>query len=131
MFGQQLTALFDDDALNAIVSTDEATNKQGHIAWFATASLLDNFLTFSRDTETTSRLRGRWTPCLGVMISRLVRACCFKLKWTLTVRAEHRVRDVSRKEKMSDGVLTVQIAVAPTALQFKLVSSVHLHLVSS
>ena len=67
LFDQQLTALFDDGTLDSIVSTDdEAANKQGHIVWFATASSLNNFVTFStRDMETTNRLRGCWTSCLG------------------------------------------------------------------
>lgn len=79
LFNKQLTAPFDDDALNTIVSTDdEAINKQGPRA-------------------------------LVVMISRLVSARCFKLKWALTVGTVHRARDVDRREKTSDGVFTLEL----------------------
>lgn len=44
---------------------------------------------------------------LVVMISRLVPARCFKLKWALTVGIVHRALDLDRTEKTSNVVLTL------------------------
>ena len=56
LFDQQLMAQFDDYILNAFVFViDNATNKSVHITRFAAADPLNNFVTFSRDTETTNK----------------------------------------------------------------------------
>ena len=130
LFDQQLTALLDDDILNAFVFVvDEATNK---IAWFAAADPFKSFVTFSRNTETKHRFAceiGNGTVtvmnaeprALVAMISRSVlaqplAACMLLLKWTLIIGTVYHGRGFGRREKMSNEVLVLQINVALTIL---------------
>ena len=131
LFDQQMAAPFDDYVLNAFVFViDKATNKSVHITWFAAADPLNNFVTFSRDAETTNKFTyetGNGTVtvdvesrALVVTISRSVLArsftmCMLLVNWALTVGTVYvTLVMLVRREKMSDAVLSLPITVVLT-----------------
>jgi len=131
LFDQQLTAPFDDYILNAFVFViDKATNESVHITRFAAADPLNNFVTFSRDTETTNKFTyetGNGTVtvdvesrALLVTISRSVLArsftmCMLLVNWALTVGTVYiTLVLLIRREKMSEAVLALPITVVLT-----------------
>lgn len=131
LFDQQLTAPFDDYILNAFVFViDKATNESVHITRFAAADPLNNFVTFSRDTETTNKFAydpGNGTVTMDVesralvlTISRSVLArtftiCMQLVNWALTVGTLYITLVVLvRKEKVNDAVLALPITVVLT-----------------
>lgn len=131
LFDQQLAAPFDDYVLNAFVFViDKATNQSMHIIRFAAADPLSNFVTFSRDTETTNRFvydPGNGTVMVDVesraltlAISRSILAqaftmCMLLVNWALTVGTLYMTLVVLvRKEKMNDAVLALPITMVLT-----------------
>ena len=132
LFDQQLTAPFDSYILNAFVFViDKATNRPVHITRFAAADPLNNFVTFSRDTETTNRFAdySRNETFTGEVESRalvltirrsiLAQAftmCMLLVNWALTVGTLYTTLVfLVRKEKMSDStVLALPITVVLT-----------------
>lgn len=131
LFDQQLTAPFDDYILNAFVfAIDKATNESVHITRFATADPLNNFVTFSRDTETTNEFTyetGNGTVtiqaesrALEVRIHRSILAqaftmCMLLVNWALTVGSLYiTLVMLVKRERMSEAVLALPITVVLT-----------------
>ena len=131
LFDQQLTAPFDDYILNAFVFViDKATNKSVYITRFAAADPLNNFVTFSRDVETTNKFA--YETANGTVIvdiesravvvtisrstlSRSFTMCMLLMNWALTVGTLYiTLVMIVRREKMSDAVLALPITVVLT-----------------
>lgn len=109
---------------------DKATSKSVHTTRFAAADPLTNFVTFSRDTETTNKFRyDRWnrsvtgdieprTPVFTISRSILVPVsliCMLFMNWALTVGTLHITLVVLVREmRVNDVVLVLPIAVVVT-----------------
>lgn len=130
LFDQQLTAPFDDYVLNAFVFViDKATNESVHITRFAAADPLNNFITFSRDTDTVNEFTyetGNGTVtvqvesrALEIRVHRSVLAqaftmCMLLVNWALTIGSLYITLVMLVKEKMSEAVLALPITVVLT-----------------
>ena len=131
LFDQQLTAPFDDHVLNAFVFViDKVTNESVHITRFTTADPLNNFVTFSRDTETVNDFTyetGNGTVtiqvesrALEVRVHRSILAqaftmCMLLVNWALTIGSLYiTLVMLVRRERMSDAVLALPITVVLT-----------------